>query len=322
MKSRGVYETPGVTLLHHAHRAVESITLDREVQHLRDELSRATPRWSTTASGSAPSARRCSSFMDSVQERVNGEARLKLYKGNVVGRGSPVRDPHALRRGSRHLRGRRRLRPVRRHRVHPAAAPCGCAPSAASGSRRANEPAARSASTATRTNCSAPSRHRLEIDLWIADEDIDGSIAHVTMLGEVGMLSSDEAKPWSPASIGFARRSGTAPGPRTTHEDIHMAVEARLIEIVGEVGGKLHTARSRNDQVATDVRLWLKRRLDDLDGAPSATRRRALLDRVESDGQVADTGLHPPAARPADPARAPPAGPRLGAEPRPRAFVA
>ena len=50
-------------------------------------------------------------------------------------------------------------------------------------------------------------------------------------------------------------------------EDVHLAVEAQLTELVGEVGKKLHTARWRNDQVATDVRLWLKRRLAEMDDA-------------------------------------------------------
>ncbi len=81
MKSRGVYETPGGTILHHAHRAVESITLDREVQHLRDEL---VPRYAELVYNGlwfSPEREALQSFMDTVQERVNGEARLKLYKG-------------------------------------------------------------------------------------------------------------------------------------------------------------------------------------------------------------------------------------------------
>ncbi len=84
MKSRGVYETPGCTLLLHAHRAVESITLDREVQHLRDELM---PRFSEIIYNGlwfSPEREALQSFMDSVQERVNGEARLKLYKGRAT----------------------------------------------------------------------------------------------------------------------------------------------------------------------------------------------------------------------------------------------
>ena len=91
MKSRGVYETPGGTLLLHAHRAVESITLDREVQHLRDEL---VPRFAEIIYNGlwiSPEREALQSFMDSVQERVTGEARLKLYKGQATidGRRSP-----------------------------------------------------------------------------------------------------------------------------------------------------------------------------------------------------------------------------------------
>jgi len=83
MKSRGVYETPGATVLHYAHRAVESLTLDREVMHLRDEL---IPRYAEMVYNGfwfAPEREALQSFMDSVQERVSGEARLKLYKGGV-----------------------------------------------------------------------------------------------------------------------------------------------------------------------------------------------------------------------------------------------
>ena len=84
MKSRGVYETPGVSLLLHAHRAVESITLDREVHHLRDEL---TPRYAEMVYNGlwfSPEREALQQFMDSVQRRVNGEARLKLFKGTAT----------------------------------------------------------------------------------------------------------------------------------------------------------------------------------------------------------------------------------------------
>jgi argininosuccinate synthase len=84
IKSRGVYETPGGTLLHHAHRAVESITLDREVAHLRDEL---VPRYAEMVYNGfwfSPERRALQAFMDEVQRRVNGEGRLRLYKGAVV----------------------------------------------------------------------------------------------------------------------------------------------------------------------------------------------------------------------------------------------
>jgi argininosuccinate synthase len=84
MKSRGVYETPGGTVLHHAHKAVESITLDREVAHLRDEL---VPRYAEMVYNGfwfSPERLALQAFMDQVQTRVSGEARLKLYKGGVT----------------------------------------------------------------------------------------------------------------------------------------------------------------------------------------------------------------------------------------------
>lgn len=100
IKSRGVYETPGGTLLHHAHRAVESITLDREVAHLRDEL---VPRYAEMVYNGfwfSPERRALQAFMDDVQRRVNGDARLKLFKGSAMieGRRSEKHDlyDHAI----------------------------------------------------------------------------------------------------------------------------------------------------------------------------------------------------------------------------------
>lgn len=91
MKSRGVYETPGGTLLHLAHRAVESLTLDREVLHLRDSL---IPRYAEMVYYGywfAPEREALQTMIDRIQEPVNGTARLKLFKGAavVVGRKSP-----------------------------------------------------------------------------------------------------------------------------------------------------------------------------------------------------------------------------------------
>ena len=90
MKNRGVYETPGGTLLHHAHRAVESLTLDREAAHLRDQLM---PRYAEMVYNGfwfSPEREALQNFMDDIQKDVTGEARMRLYKGSamVVGRRS------------------------------------------------------------------------------------------------------------------------------------------------------------------------------------------------------------------------------------------
>jgi len=84
MKSRGVYETPGGTIMYHAHRAVESLTLDREVDHLRDELALKYAEMVYNGFWFSPEREALQAFMDDVQSRVNGEARLRLYKGQVV----------------------------------------------------------------------------------------------------------------------------------------------------------------------------------------------------------------------------------------------
>lgn len=95
MKSRGVYETPGGTLLYHAHRAVESLTLDREVAHLRDELSNRYAEMVYNGFWFAPEREALQSFMDDVQKPVTGEARLKLYKGQAIVEGRRS-DTHGL----------------------------------------------------------------------------------------------------------------------------------------------------------------------------------------------------------------------------------
>jgi len=91
MKSRGVYETPGGTILHLAHRAVESLTMDREVMHLRDSLVPKFAELIYYGFWYSPEMDLLRQFMDEAQRHVTGTVRLKLYKGNcwVVGRKSP-----------------------------------------------------------------------------------------------------------------------------------------------------------------------------------------------------------------------------------------
>jgi argininosuccinate synthase len=91
MKSRGVYETPGGTILLAAHRAIESITLDREAAHLKDSLM---PRYASVIYNGfwfSPERRMLQALIDASQASVTGEVKLKLYKGNatVIGRESP-----------------------------------------------------------------------------------------------------------------------------------------------------------------------------------------------------------------------------------------
>ncbi len=99
----------------------------------------------------------------------------------------------------------------------------------------------------------------IEFDQKMALQDIQGSIAHATMLAEQNIIAKDEAKQIIAGLEGI--REDVKQGKleyKIELEDIHMNIERELTNRIGAVGGKLHTARSRNDQVATDFRLWLR----------------------------------------------------------------
>lgn len=117
-------------------------------------------------------------------------------------------------------------------------------------------------------------------DLTLLQEDLDGSIAHARMLASCGVIAEKEAVQLVEGLEMI--RTEAADGrfnPGLEDEDVHFAVERRLIALVGSVGKKLHTGRSRNDQVGTDLRLWLRRRLDEIDGDLQRLQR-ALLDQA------------------------------------------
>ncbi|HEY5273991.1 MAG TPA: argininosuccinate lyase [Acidimicrobiales bacterium] len=120
----------------------------------------------------------------------------------------------------------------------------------------------------------------LESDRRLAPDDVRGSAAHVRGLGRAGILSADEVDALLAAldTVGAELESGTFVFEESD-EDVHTAIERRLTEIAGEVGAKVHTGRSRNDQVATALRLHLRRRLvsigEELAGLVDALVQRA-----------------------------------------------
>jgi argininosuccinate lyase len=100
----------------------------------------------------------------------------------------------------------------------------------------------------------------LAVDWRLVQEDIQGSIAWAQALAEATVLTADEARELIAALGEIAEEAASLPGPplESGAEDVHTWVELRLIEELGDLGKKLHTGRSRNDQVATDLRLWAK----------------------------------------------------------------
>jgi argininosuccinate lyase len=106
----------------------------------------------------------------------------------------------------------------------------------------------------------------IDFDKRLYAQDIAGSTAHCAMLVQQRILSREDGDAIARglAQIKTEIEAGTFPF-RTEHEDIHLNIEARLAELIGPAAGRLHTARSRNDQVATDFRLWVRDAIDRLD---------------------------------------------------------
>ena len=121
----------------------------------------------------------------------------------------------------------------------------------------------------------------VSFDHRLARADIEGSLAHAAMLHAVGLLSDDDH-----AAISQGMATILAEIERGQFawsvdlEDVHLNIEKRLTELAGDAGKRLHTARSRNDQVATDIRLWLRGTIDEL-RAQLAALQRALVDLAE-----------------------------------------
>jgi argininosuccinate lyase len=131
----------------------------------------------------------------------------------------------------------------------------------------------------------------IDFDAVLAVDDIAGSIAHVHGLGRAGLLAPDEVETLADGLEGLRAEveAGTLVWDHAL-EDVHMNLEAALLQRIGPVAGRLHTGRSRNDQVATDMRLWLRRTIDGLDEA-ILEMERALVGLAEREGEAILPGM-------------------------------
>jgi argininosuccinate lyase len=139
----------------------------------------------------------------------------------------------------------------------------------------------------------------IDFDKRLAPQDVRGSLAHVAMLAATGIVSQEDA---AAITRGLEQISGEIEEGSFAFsralEDIHMNVESRLAEIIGPVAGRLHTARSRNDQVATDFRLFVRDTIDDID-AQLADLQLALAEKaLEEAGSVMPGFTHLQSAQP------------------------
>ena len=105
-------------------------------------------------------------------------------------------------------------------------------------------------------------------DITLLQQDLDGSVAHARMLGRCDLISAQESEQLIEGLETIRQEAAAGDfNPGLEAEDVHFAVERRLIELLGPLGKKLHTGRSRNDQVGTDLRLWLRQQIDAIDAA-------------------------------------------------------
>jgi argininosuccinate lyase len=130
-------------------------------------------------------------------------------------------------------------------------------------------------------------------------QDIQGSLAHAAMLKHVGIISAEDEAAIRAGLAKIAARIEAGDFPfDDALEDIHMNIEARLTETIGEAGKRLHTGRSRNDQVALDVRLWVRDAIDGLSGQITDVMRALVARAEEHAGSVMPGFTHLQPAQP------------------------
>src|ERR1700747_3665391 len=139
----------------------------------------------------------------------------------------------------------------------------------------------------------------IDFDRHLFRQDIAASRAHAAMLAKQGIITGDDARKIAHGldTILSEIESGKFKFKRAL-EDIHMNVESRLAELIGPAAGRLHTARSRNDQVATDFRLWIRATVDDVDAALAAYQRALAEKALEHASTVMPGFTHLQTAQP------------------------
>ena len=282
IKSREVYECPGALALLAAHADLEDLTLERDVHH---EKARLEPRWAELVYDGlwySPLKRALDAFIAETQRHVTGEVRLTVSAPGVlrvVGRRSPVAlydhglatydaadtFRHADAEGFVRLWGLGVQTWAARQEVG------GAAP----GPRAVTLWSGRLARAARRRG---PRVHREpRPSTWRSGASTSpGPRPTSRGLRQAGLLTTEEADALTGALDAVAAEfaDGTF-AFAATDEDVHTAVERRVTELAGPVGHKLHTARSRNDQVASDLRLWTREAIGALGTAVLLARRDA-----------------------------------------------
>ena len=262
-KSREIYEAPAGVLLHAAHSELQKYVTPRDLARLASDVGVKYADLVYNGHWYSPTREAIDALVAKVQERVTGAIRLRLFKGDfrVVGRKSPfalydVGPRPAEASASRDAE----LDPAPGLVPHDSTSTCGPAGSPPS-------PMPKSSATATRCR---------SIGVWSTTTS-RAAVAWAEGAGRGGRAVDGRRAPRSPA----ARRACALAVPRdpalirrrAADEDVHSFVERELVERIGDAGRRLHTGRSRNEQVSVDFRLYLKRRIPAIQQALAGSGR-------------------------------------------------
>ncbi len=295
IKSRELYEVPGALALIAAHRDLEDLTLERDLAHEKAATERRWAELCYYGQWYGPLHESLRTFMSSTQDRVTGDVRLRFYKGacTVVGRRSPAAlydlslatyDRAADRFDHRQASGfvslwslPLRVWAERRPEAAPGDTPSQPPPATSRPADRRpgaapapnGEPASPAPVWAARfTEAPAPEAAaftRSKADRRLVAQDLASTGAHVRALHRAGLLDAEgrDRLVEELDRLSEVAAAGTFPF-RQDDEDVHTAVERVLTERLGDLGARVHAARSRNDLVAADLRLWVKDASGDL----------------------------------------------------------
>ena len=276
IKSREIYEAPAAVVLHTAHRELEGLVIPRDLQRLKQRLSQEYADIVYNGLWFSPTREAIDAFVQNIQQRVTGTIRLKLYKGDcrVVGRKSPFAlydqglatydegdtFDHAAAEGFIKIWGLPVETAAKNARRNAAARRDGRP--RRSRSSVDGESLVRTFQRRARSRRPSSSASSFRFDRRLFEDDVTGSLAWVEGLAGAGVFSKAEAETVSAALVDILERGRREPafvdGP---DEDVHAFVERQLVERVGDLGKRLHTGRSRNEQVSLDLRLYLRRRI-------------------------------------------------------------
>ena len=262
IKSREIYEAPGAMVLITAHTELEHVTLERELGRFKRNTDQKWGELVYDGLWYSPLKTALESFVAKTQEHVSGEIRMVLARRAHCGQRQAQRRV-AVRLQPRHLRRGRHVRPVLgeglRARARPVVEDLG-----ATGPRRpvsTNEGSLWGGRFADGpSDALAALSKSTHFDWVLAPYDVTASKAHARVLFRAGLLTEEQRDGLLVGLDSLAEDVADGSfGPLVTDEDVHGALERGLIDRVGEeLGGRLRAGRSRNDQVATLFRMWLR----------------------------------------------------------------